>query len=142
MLLLDRVDYPLLCKYRFRRVNTGRPGQPCFYWRARINGKNVYLHRVIVGAVKGQVVDHRNGDHDDNRRSNLRTTTQTINCQNRRPEFQGRPNFHPKCTRRPWVARASIGHKTIYLGAYAEEHEAAAVIERFKKENYEGYIAS
>lgn len=42
----------------------------------------MYLHRFLVGAVKGDYVDHLNGDTLDCRRSNLKLTTQTDNLRN------------------------------------------------------------
>jgi hypothetical protein len=42
-----------------------------------------YLHRIVTNAPKGSYVDHINHNTLDNRKSNLRVTTQNINLQNR-----------------------------------------------------------
>jgi hypothetical protein len=52
------------------------------------NGKAVRLHRVLLGATKGQCVDHINHDGLDNRRSNLRIATHAQNLMNRRKATQ------------------------------------------------------
>lgn len=44
--------------------------------------KEVYMHRFLMDAPKGKVVDHRNGDGLDNRRQNLRICTQKENLAN------------------------------------------------------------
>lgn len=44
-----------------------------------INSDRKYLHRLLVGAEKGQVVDHINHNTLDNRKCNLRICTQSDN---------------------------------------------------------------
>lgn len=42
------------------------------YWHISFGRKQKYLlHRLIVGARKGQVVHHKDGNRDNNDRSNL-----------------------------------------------------------------------
>ncbi|MBP8282653.1 MAG: HNH endonuclease [Chromatiaceae bacterium] len=50
----------------------------------RINGKvkNFYLHREIIGAAPGQMVDHVNRNPIDCRKANLRLVTPTQNNMN------------------------------------------------------------
>ena len=43
------------------------------------DSKIVQLHRLIMDAPKGLLVDHRNGDSLDNRRANLRLATHSQN---------------------------------------------------------------
>lgn len=57
--------------------------RPTAYARGKERPKVVYLYRLILGAGKGQEVDHINHDPLDNRRSNLRLTTHAENLQNR-----------------------------------------------------------
>jgi hypothetical protein len=55
-------------------------GYAVFYSR----GECVLLHRIILGAKDGEVVDHINGNPLDNRRENLRLCTPGQNGLNRR----------------------------------------------------------
>lgn len=78
----------------FRRVNRHKwyahmsagtkkkPGQP--YARARIGGKNIYMHRFIMDAPDDKHVDHKNHITLDNRRENLRIMCPKKNCSRRR----------------------------------------------------------
>jgi hypothetical protein len=63
-------------------------------WRPQVHKRGkVYaqspigsMHRYIMGAKKGEIVDHINGSGLDNRRSNLRLVTAGQNRYNSRPE--------------------------------------------------------
>lgn len=48
----------------------------------RLHPKKYYLHRVIMQAKAGQYTDHINGNKLDNRKENLRLTTQSVNMHN------------------------------------------------------------
>lgn len=52
------------------------------YVVTKVDGKRVYMHRLITGALKGEYVDHRDGDGLNNQKYNLRRTTQSVNIAN------------------------------------------------------------
>ena len=51
--------------------------------KAGVSLRNVALHRILVDAPDGYLVDHINNDTLDNRKSNLRIVAHTLNCLNR-----------------------------------------------------------
>jgi hypothetical protein len=57
-------------------------GQP--YARSNINGKKVYLHRLLMDCPSGFHVDHKNHQTLDCRRANLEVVTHTENQSRRR----------------------------------------------------------
>ena len=86
--LVDTWDVPLISKYSWRLKRNRKTDY--FYVRANLvpkdhSGKQVFLHRVIMDAKPGQIVDHINWNTLDNRRSNLRFVTASENQLNQRP---------------------------------------------------------
>jgi hypothetical protein len=88
--LVDTEDYARLCKYRWKKCGNGT-GKA--YVLRSTGGKKIRLHREIMGASKGQIVDHINGDPLDNRKANLRFADAYDNARNRAKckRFKGRP---------------------------------------------------
>ncbi len=88
------------------------------------NGKR-YMHRLIVGATDGQLVDHINGNGLDNRRSNLRLADYRANCINR--HYQSRSGFrgvHAN-SQSTWRAIITSHGKPRRLGSFASAFDAA-----------------
>lgn len=97
--------------------------------RNNTTGKTFYLHREIMTPPSGFVVDHKNGDSLDNRRSNLRLCTQVENTWNSKPK--GRTKSTPykgvsadKATGR-YQAIVKKHGKKVHLGRFATAEEAA-----------------
>jgi hypothetical protein len=65
-ILIDKEDEYLLSKYRWRVVNGYLATNDIGF------GELIYLHRVLVGAKRGERVEFINGDRTDYRRENLR----------------------------------------------------------------------
>ena len=94
------------------------------------NAKHGRMHRFLLGAKSGQMVDHVNGDKLDNRRANLRLATNSQNQANRRA-VRGASQFKGVCRqRRPaskdvWVARLVVEGRQLHLGSFDDEVSAA-----------------
>lgn len=125
--LVDAADYP-------RVIAAGR-------WNVRPHGKTIYaqhaivlpdgrrstqqMHNFITGVIG---IDHRNGDGLDNRRSNLRITTQAQNCANTRIRSNNKSGFKGvswKASRNAWCAQIKRGDKSYYLGLFDDREVAA-----------------
>lgn len=98
----------------------------------------VYMHRIIMGAVAGQKVDHRNGDGLDNRRENLRFCSNSQNFQNARKRKNStsiyKGVFWSKDTKK-WRAQISIplSGKSTHIGCFVDEIEAARAYDTMAK---------
>ena len=87
------------------------------------NGKQttISMHRLIMGATKGQQVDHGSHETLDNQRSNLRLTTQQGNSQNRRlPRNNTSGVCGVKWAKRlkKWQAQITVDGKRKHLGCF------------------------
>jgi hypothetical protein len=91
------------------------------------------MHRLIMQAPKGMVVDHINGNGLDNRRCNLRLCTPAQNRRNRHKHAGGRSRFLgvSPCGDK-WNARVA-GR---YLGLFDDEVEAAKARDRKARQLY------
>ena len=88
----------------------------------------VQLHREVMGAPPGMLVDHVNGNTLDNRRCNLRVATHGQNLANRKAitaksGFKGA--FWAKWAGR-WYSSIGVNGRVIRLG-YFDTPEAAAL---------------
>jgi len=88
------------------------------------------LHRVLTGAVSGNVVDHKNGDTSDNRRCNLRITDKTGNNQNARKRKDGASRWkgvYPifNTTDKVWAAHIRANKVRRFLGCFISQEDAA-----------------
>jgi hypothetical protein len=127
--LVDVTDYPLICEYRWHATFRG---SRC-YAVAHIpgsghDGQKVLLHRLIMDAQPGEIIDHISGDCCDNRRSNLRRATGTQNNANVRKHLGVTSRYkgvsqEQRCHR--WVAKIHNRGQAFHLGTYHTEDDAA-----------------
>jgi hypothetical protein len=83
--LVDETDFELVSSVQWafdpgtRSRNGYAKGQ---IGKGRKDRKTVYMHRLIIGAKRGELVDHINRNSLDNRRCNLRFATPTQSSSN------------------------------------------------------------
>jgi len=96
---------------------------------AKHKGKSIFLHRIIIGAKRGEVVDHINGDIFDNRKSNLRICTQCQNSRNARKNRSGVTSIYKGVSWKPinnkFRAQIQVDRRNIHLGYFYDQTEAA-----------------
>ena len=88
------------------------------------------LHRFIMNAPKGKVVDHINHNKLDNRKCNLRVCTQSQNTMNsslRSDNSSGYTGVYWYKSRSKWLVRITVNGKCINLGYYDDLEEAVKV---------------
>lgn len=89
-----------------------------------------YIHRVIMGAGDGEIVDHISGDKLDNRRINLRICNDLQNSFNARLRSNNKTGVRGVYwdkSRMKWSVQITAGAKTISLGRFVDFDEACQV---------------
>ncbi len=113
-------------------------GDDTLYVRRRHQNKVQVLHRVILDAPKGVLVDHINGDGLDNRRKNIRLATAGDNMRNRRLNSNNRSGVSGVCwakDSRKWQAQIKVEGHMLYLGQFDELDDAIAARLTAEKEH-------
>lgn len=121
--LVDDVDYLYLNNFKWY-FNNG-------YAVRQKQGKKIYMHRVITGSPK-LYIDHANGDTLDNRKTNLRLSTNRQNQANSRMQINNTSGFkgvYQSGTRR-WRARLFTMGERINGGTYDTKEDAAKAYNR------------
>lgn len=125
--LVDDEDFERIAAHRWRGQRIGRT---VYAARGEYLGKyktrTIYMHREILTAPVGVLVDHEDGDGLNNRRANIRFATKTQNAWNQPPadpsRFKG-VSWH-KAWRR-WIAYYTSGRRQIVIGGFHDPVEAA-----------------
>lgn len=125
---IDAADIALVSPYKWLQTRGGYVRTYGFDARK----PRLSMHRVIMNAKDGELVDHINHFADDNRRCNLRLATGKQNMQNTlktktltTSQYKG-VCFQPKTSaKNPWVAKICVDGERMLLGWFPTEFEAA-----------------
>lgn len=133
--LVDDEDFDRLSPFKWFSHLVAKSTSRNYYARRNskiiggVRAPPVYMHREVIGAARGQIVDHINGDTLDNRRVNLRIVTASQNNMNRK---SGRPfmlkGAYPSGRR--WTSSIQIDGQNHYLGCFATAEQAARAYDR------------
>lgn len=127
--LVDSGDADWLSVHRWRAIRIRRT-----WYAVRDEGDRlVYMHRLVLGAPAGTLVDHADGNGLNNTRGNLRLVTPRENAINamKRPGCSSRYRGVDWCEKAgAWRARVWVNGREQLVGYYATEEEAAKAREK------------
>jgi len=129
-------DISMVQKYKWSQDNKG-------YAVARINGRNIRLHRYLMQLPEGVLGDHKDGNRLDNRRKNIRPCTPLENSRNRGKSINnksGVPGVQWVRQRNKWVAIIGLNRSTKHLG-YFDSFEDAVRARKEAERQYFGEFA-
>ncbi|MGA2093555.1 MAG: AP2 domain-containing protein [Sedimentisphaerales bacterium] len=136
--IVDVEDY-----YRYGKFQwcMGGTGKKCYAARG-VRGADgklrvTFLHRLIMNAPKGKLVDHKNGNSLDDRRANMRLATRKQNMQNRQKTSTKTSSRYIGVyfdrARKKWVAEINYRKRRVFLGRFEAEEAAARTYDEAAK---------
>jgi hypothetical protein len=111
------------------------------YYTGSILAKNYFAHRVIwkmVHGVEPKVIDHINGNGLDNRITNLRSVSQSINCRNARTKSNNTSGINGVSLHADtgkFRANLTVDGKQHHLGLFSTVGEAEAARKMAEKKH-------
>lgn len=97
------------------------------YASLTVNRKEVLLHRYIMNAQKGDLIDHINGNKLDNRKCNLRFADKSTNAGNMKPK---------KGYYRHSNGRYAVQFRKVHIGMFDTPEEASRAYQEAHKEYF------
>lgn len=133
--LIDIDDIEKIKKYKWHAINNRNKN---FYVETSNKEiSNRLLHRFIMDAPEGMVVDHINRNPLDNRKCNLRICTNTQNMENcdmRKNNTSGCKGVYWAKDKNKWTVQIGLNGKTKYIGRFNNYEDAVkARIEAVEK---------
>jgi hypothetical protein len=122
--IIDDADWPIVSEHQWYALwNKDTRSFYALTGIRKADGRwtTTQMHRLILGAQKGQQVDHLNHNTLDNRRSNIRLCTRSQNMHNRgnqRNNTSGYKGVFLHKQTGQWRTQIAINGKIIYLGRY------------------------
>lgn len=141
--VIDAADIPLVSDRLWAAIERGgKVYAGRSVWRSGTN-KCELMHRVIIGAGVGDLVDHRNGDGLLNRRGNLRIASRSQNAMNasaHRDNTSGFKGVHWSKQHGKWKAEICAQGVRKHLGLF-DAIEAASEAYRIAADRMHGQFA-
>jgi len=124
IVLIDDEDFELVSKYNWSLY--GKDNK--FYAENKSSDIYLIMHRLIMNAPPGQMIDHINGNGLDNRKENLRFCSKKENAWNqelRSDNTSGYKGVSWDKAKKKWMATIKVNYKRIFLGYYKIKEDAA-----------------
>jgi len=142
--LVDDEDYELVAGYTWYPMKHGRT----FYAQAHVpgsghRGKNVRMHRLIRPDIVDEI-DHEDRNGLNNTQANLRPANRSHQLANQGKRTGGTSQYKGVSldkSRGKWAAYIQVARKTVNLGRYDEEIEAARAYDAAAHDHFKEFAA-
>jgi hypothetical protein len=135
--IIDNEDFDLVNQYKwFGYKDHNKEKWYVLGYKKGERKKYIYMHRLILSAPKGILVDHRDRDGLNNQKSNLRLCNHSQNLQNqkKRSSLKKHKGVYWCKNVNKWNAQIGINSKSYSLGYFDNEIEAARAYNNKAKE--------
>ncbi len=125
---VDNEDYEWLNQRRWYALRKGNSWYAITTLENEKRKRTIYMHRLILDAPSGLVVDHINSNKLDNRRSNLRLCTRGENNRNVPKPSHNKSGFKGVMwiwRKKKWKATIYFNRQCYVLGLFDDPVEAA-----------------
>lgn len=132
--LVDAADADWLNQWKWCAIN-GKRG--LFYAYRECNGRGLLMHRLLIGARPGQLVDHHDTNTLNNRRGNLRVANHSLNAANRGPSRRnalGVKGVYKAGNR--FIALICVRGRSIRLGSFVTLEDASSAYQLAAAEHF------
>jgi hypothetical protein len=133
--IVDDTDYDDLMQYKWQFDRYA-------YRTIKVGNKkrSLRMHRYLIKDVPdGMVIDHINRDKLDNRRCNLRITTQSVNCFNSavpcNKKSDAPKGIYYDNERKKWVAMSTVNYHKKNIGRFNSKEDAILAYNEYVKEH-------
>lgn len=126
--IVDAADYELACRYKWHAVKPSGAYYAASSYGPKNHRSYIYLHRLLMNAPSGVLIDHIDGNGLNCTRANLRLATRSQNNSNRDKQPKNKSGYKGVSwdkVNKKWVAYIQVGNKSINLGRYATADDAA-----------------
>lgn len=144
--IVDEDDYEKIMQYKWQwqlstrgRFGYARRKQHVSYIGGKQKTKSIFLHKFIMKAEVGQIVDHINRNSLDNRKQNLRFCTISENARNKSKMIGAMSIYrgvYKDINRAKWKANIRLNGKLHHIGSYLKEEDAAIAYNEMAKKYF------
>lgn len=131
--LVDDEDFEVVSPYYWGVLLPAKSNTMYAYANATGIPGSILMHRIVLGAGKGQIVDHIDMYGLNNTRSNLRIVTRQENNRHvgtRSHNTSGRKGVGWDKSKNKWRSQITVDGKNVFLGRYDDLEEAARAYDR------------
>ena len=136
--VVDDEDYEILSQYRWRLSMKGYAERTGIK-KGETARSTILMHREILKARHGMWVDHINRDKLDNKKKNLQLVTPSQNRMNSVGRTNTLKGVSWNKTKKNWLASIRLEGRTIYLGSFSNQKDAALTYDKAAKKLFGKY---
>ena len=141
--IVDSRLFAALSRWKWT-LHTSGDGRFAAYRNAgTVNGKrkNLFMHRQILGASPGEMVDHINGNPLDNRIANLRICNPSENSCNQKLRRNNRSGFKGvRRHRKKWQAVIQKNKNVYCIGTFSTRESASQAYKSEAKKRHREFV--